>query len=99
MAKCVLSVIVDTSNNDAVVAACMVHTSYAPCTHDGEPASPVALHSDEKPPGHDAAIGAWRIRTDGQRPLVLHRGDMTDGTHVLAEDCCCGPDVLPAVPS
>lgn len=97
MASCVLSTVVDTDNNDATVVACMVHTHYAPCPFNGQPASPIALHSDDvRDGGRLAAVAFWRIRTNGQRPLVLHHGSLTDGTHELAPDCACGPELLGA---
>ena len=40
MAHCVISAIADADVDDALVPACIVHTTHAPCTHDGEPANP-----------------------------------------------------------
>jgi len=97
VARCVLSTILDTDNDDRLVVACVVHTHYAPCPRDGEPANPLAIHADEASPGRAQAIGWWRRTTAGQRPLVIHRGDMTDGTHEIVEDCRCAPEILAAV--
>ena len=36
MAECVISAIHDTDEG-GMVPACVVHTTFAPCPHDGEP--------------------------------------------------------------
>jgi hypothetical protein len=69
VAHCVISIVLDA--DEGAVPGCVVHAAYAPCMHDGEPASPVPLHAF----GHqdrEAAIRMWRIRTRGQRPLIIH---------------------------
>ena len=98
MAHCVISVILDSGYGP--VPGCVVHAAYAPCLHDGELASPVPLHAF----GHqdrEAAIRMWRIRTHGQRPLVIHNEkripDPAD--HVIEDQilpCPCGAEVLGA---
>jgi hypothetical protein len=91
----VVSTIVDT-DNDAFAVACMVHLSYAPCPHDGEPANELPLHVDTTDE-RAAVVEAWTIRTHRQRPLLIHQGDMTDGSHDTHGGCQCGPEVLAAV--
>lgn len=95
MAHCVYSLINEGVDNEGV--ACMVHTAYVPCTHNGEPANRTAVHGDLCA-GRAALIQMWTERTDRQRPLHIHRGDMTDGTHRVEEDgvCPCGPEILQA---
>jgi hypothetical protein len=96
MAHCVISPIVDA--DDMVVAeACMVHAHWAPCPRDGEPAAPLSLHALGTT--REDALNSWQIRTDRQRPLVIHRDDgrpidahtSDDGDH-----CSCGPEIIPA---
>jgi len=60
-----------------VRGGCVVHTHYAPCPRDGEPACPDVMHGDEHPSA-EASIRSHRVRTLGQRPLLLHRGSLTD---------------------
>lgn len=89
-ARCVISIV------NGADPACMVHTHYAPCPRNGEPASASVVHSYPHP-SREAAIGCWRLRTLGQRTLVLHVGDMTDGSHRIGVDdvdCPCGPEVI-----
>lgn len=88
-AHCVISLINGTD------PACMVHTHYAPCPRDGEPASPGVVHTDPHPT-RDEAVAHWRARTAGQRTLVIHTGRLGDD-HRIGEndvDCPCGPDVI-----
>lgn len=93
MARCVMSGVVDTDQPGCpVVASCMVHTSVAPCFHDGEPASTAALHADTRP-GRDAVVLFWWQRTHGQRTLVLHQGTFADD-HEQSAGCWCRPEVL-----
>lgn len=75
--------------------ACMVHTHYAPCPRDGEPANPGVVHTDDIP-SRDEAIAHWYRRTHGQRTLVVHVGRLGDDhdTGVNAVDCACGPEVI-----
>jgi hypothetical protein len=95
MARCVLSMIVDTDNNCAYVLACMVHTHYAPCPKGGEPANPIPLHGWT---GDDGLIRRWEERTGQQRPLLIHNGDVTDDHEVgAALACWCDPEVHLAV--
>lgn len=96
-AHCVLSF----ANGGQVAGevVCMVHTHVAPCPRDGEAANPGAIHTDGIP-SRDAAVAAWRLRTHGQRTLVVHVGDLTDETHsidVNDVNCWCGPEVIWAV--
>ena len=102
MAHCVISAIVDTDDGCALVPACMVHTAHAPCLHDGEPACPVPIHSFGGDEGREGAVRAWRIRTHGQRPLIVHDEkripDPSD--HVIEDEilpCPCGAEVIGAV--
>jgi hypothetical protein len=100
MAHCVISAVVDSDTEPMSTApACMVHTAWAPCLHDGEPACTTPLHS---PPGtsRSDALRMWKIRTHSQRPLVIHRVDgRSIHEHALDEgtDCACGPEVHEAV--
>jgi hypothetical protein len=99
MAHCVISAILDT-DVDAMVPACMVHTSHAPCMHDGEPANPAPLHAFNCSEREDA-IRMWRIRTHRQRPLIIHdeRRIPDPADHVLEDEirpCPCGAEVLAA---
>jgi len=96
----VISTIVDSDEGYALVPACMVHTSHAPCMHDGEPASPVPLHAFNHQ-DREAAIRMWQIRTHGQRPLIIHdERRLPDPADHVIEDrilpCPCGAEVLAA---
>lgn len=96
MAHCVVSNLIDTDlDGDAVVLACMVHITHAPCPHDGEPASPSPLHGDAHP-SREEVIALWAARTNRQRPLHIHRGDLADGSHLVETEgvCQCGPEIL-----
>lgn len=79
--------------------ACMVHTHYAPCPRDGEPANPGVMHTDAVP-FRDAAVFMWKLRTHGQRTLVIHVGDIRDGHKIGVNDvdCKCHPEVIWALP-
>ena len=98
MAHCVISIVLDA--DEGAVPGCMVHAAYAPCMHDGEPACPVPLHAF----GHqdrEAAIRMWRIRTRGQRPVIIHdeRRVPAAADHVIEDQihpCPCGAEVLAA---
>jgi hypothetical protein len=99
MAHCVISAIFD--SEDGMVPACVVHTTYAPCPHDGEPANPGPLHMFNHE-SRDAGVEFWRLRTHGQRPLVIHDEQrMPDlAGHVIEDEilpCPCGAEVLKAV--
>ena len=99
MAHCVISAILDT-DVDAMVPACMVHTTHAPCMHDGEPANPAPLHAFNLSEREDA-IRIWQIRTHRQRPLIIHdeRRIPDPNDHVLEDEihpCPCGGEVLAA---
>lgn len=99
MAYCILSMIVDTDNHDAYVLACVVHTEYAPCSHDGEPASPIALQAwTERDP--DGTVAMWELRTGKQRPLLIHNGDVLDEPELEVGGgltCWCRPEIREAV--
>jgi len=96
MAHCVLCPVVDDADL-SVTIACTVHAHWEPCPHDGEPAAPLSLHALSTT--REDALRSWEIRTDRQRPLVIHRDDgrpagahtTTDGDH-----CPCGPEIIPA---
>jgi len=94
MAYCIPTVVV---GDDGPQPACMVHTAYLPCFFDGEPATLAPIHTGPEP-SRDHAIHFWEERTGRQRPLHIHRGDWTDGTHRVEVDgvCWCGPEILPA---
>lgn len=76
---------------------CTVHTAYAPCPHDSEPASTAVIHADAYP-SRDAVLAYWRQITDEQRTLVIHAGDLAGGRgHDIGENdvtCWCRPEVL-----
>jgi hypothetical protein len=75
---------------------CMVHTHEAPCPRDGEPATASVVHTDTIPT-REKAITAWRLRTGGQRTLVIHVGEFLSDGHALGVndvDCPCGPEVI-----
>ena len=91
MADCVLSLINQGLPDEG--EACMVHTFYAPCPRNGKPANPEPIHGDDHL-SRASAIGVWKLRTGGQRPLLIHRGDMTSGDHTLSADCWCQPEEL-----
>lgn len=98
MAHCVISAIADADVGYALVPACIVHASPAPCLHDGEPANPAPLHALNCSDRQDA-IGMWQIRTHRQRPLVIHheRRIADPADHVIGDEilpCPCGAEVL-----
>ena len=100
MAHCVISAIIDSDCDYALIPACIVHAAHAPCLHDGEPASPVPLHVFNHQ-DRDAAIRAWRLRTHRQRPLVIHDEQrIPDAADHVIEDrilpCPCDAEVLAA---
>jgi hypothetical protein len=94
MAHCVESTILDT-DGDRFVSACVVHTHHAPCPRDGEPANPAPLHVwSERRAG---SVREWAIRTDRQRPLIIHNGSPADATEHQIDgtaECWCGPEVI-----
>jgi hypothetical protein len=100
MASCVISAIVDTDDGNALVPACIVHTCHAPCPHDGEPACPVPLHAFPGNGTRDEALRMWRLRTRGQRPLIIHTDAIPDPDDHVYEDevlpCPCGAEIFPA---
>lgn len=90
MAHCVISAVFDT-DGETVVPACIVHTYYAPCPRNGEPASAKPLHGDDRL-GEQQAVEFWARQTDRQRPLVVHHGSIGDDDHNLEGwDCPCLP--------
>lgn len=100
MSHCVISAVVEADDPLLPVhGACVVHTHYAPCPHNGEPASPIPLHADTTP-SREEAIERWVRTTHRQRPLVLHRGSWADGRdheiEIDSDDCWCGPEKFPA---
>lgn len=96
MAHCVISAVFDT-DADQMVPACVVHCADAPCPRDGELASTVPLHSHDLPSRREA-VRFWRLRTHGQRTLVLHHGSLGgERDHSVGADdmtCWCQPEVL-----
>lgn len=99
MAECVISAILDTDEG-GMVPACVVHTTFAPCPHDGEPACPVPLHAFNHA-DRDAAVRFWQLRTRGQRPLIIHDEQRIPDPydHVMEDEihpCPCGAEILPA---
>ncbi len=100
MAECVISAIVDTDDGYSLVPACVVHTTYAPCPHDGEPACPAPLHFFHGNGTRDDALRMWRLRTHAQRPLIIHTGSIPDPYDHVYEDevlpCPCGAEILSA---
>lgn len=100
MAHCVISAIVDTEDPTLpLVTACVVHTSFTPCEHYGEPANPAPLHALNGT--RDEKLRLWQVRTHRQRPLLVHN----DSAGMDAEDhtmgtgdtsCSCGAEFLPA---
>jgi hypothetical protein len=100
VAHCVISSIVDSDEGYALVPTCIVHASHAPCMHDGEPANPAPLHMFNHQ-DRDAALRAWRLRTHGHRPLIIHDEQrVPDPADHVIEDralpCPCGAEVLAA---
>lgn len=95
MAVCVISAIIDTDTN-TIQPACMIHTTWAPCPHNGEPAATTAIETVDDPRrgGRDKALAAWALRTRQQRPLVLHHGFWSDTPTHDGIDCWCGPEVF-----
>lgn len=98
MAHCVISAAVDTDTPGHPSApACMVHTHWAPCPLNGEAASLTPIHSDDRC-GRDEEIRVWRLRTHGQRPLIIHRGSWANkrAHRVDADDrdCWCEPELI-----
>ena len=91
MAHCVISAIIDTDAGNALVPACMIHTTYAPCQHDGEPACPTLVHAFSGVTPRAEALRIWRLRTHGQRPLVIHNVVLA----MEAEDHECGQEYVP----
>lgn len=95
-----ISAVVDADDSLLPVSgACVVHAHWAPCPHNGEPASGVALHSATVPDRNEA-LTSWVRKTHFQRPLVLHRGSLADTPdHNIETDdgCWCGPEFFPAM--
>jgi hypothetical protein len=100
MAECVISAIVDTDYGGALVPACVVHAAWAPCPHDGEPACPAPLHHFPGNGTREEALRRWRLRTRGQRPLIIHTDRIPDPLDHVHEDevlpCPCGAEIIPA---
>lgn len=99
MAECVISAVVDTDDGCSLVPACVVHAAHAPCMHDGEPACPVPLHFFPGSGTREDALRMWRLRTRGQRPLIIHTGAIPDPEDHVYEDevlpCPCGAEIIP----
>lgn len=98
MSHCVISAVMDTDDPLLPVhGACVVHTHYAPCPHNGEPASPIPLHADHTP-SRAEAIASWEQKTHRQRPLVLHLGSWSDERDhdIDSGTCWCDPETFPA---
>jgi hypothetical protein len=91
-AHCVIAVL------DGDEPACTVHTHYAPCPRNGEPASALPMHTDSFNP-REEVLAFWREVTDEQRTLVIHEGCFDDyRPHEVGEDdrCWCIPEVVVA---
>lgn len=100
MARCVISSMMDTDlPGSPLVAACVVHASYAPCMHNGEPAAAGWLHTWAHPSRTEVVVFWWR-RTLGQRTLVMHFGPTDGPQHVYGDtaECWCFPELFPASP-
>lgn len=102
MARCVMSTIIETDEDWEPAVACMVHTHYSPCPHDGEPAATGMLHAWATPSRAEVVMFWWR-RTLGQRTLVLHfdntpEDDEPAQDHTQTTDCWCSPELLPGSP-
>lgn len=95
MAECVVSPVLDADTNQ-LFWACMVHTAWAPCPLNGQPANPtpVELTNDT---GRVAAFRMWEERTRRQRPLVLHHGSWADDRDHDGSACWCQSETFPAV--
>jgi hypothetical protein len=81
------------------MTACVVHAHHHPCPRDGQPADPAPLHTDDRH-GRVPAVALWATRTDRQRPLVIHQGNLGSTAPAHETDgvlCWCRPEVLPAV--
>ena len=99
MAHCVISMILDA--DEGLVPGCVVHAVYAPCDRDGQPACQIPLHAfnhDDR----EASLRMWRIRTDGQRPLIVHDEQrVPDPADHVIEDrilpCPCGAEVIAVI--
>ena len=100
MASCVISAIIDTDDGCSLVPACVVHAAHAPCPHDGEPACPDPLHAFPGNGTRDDVLRLWRLRTRGQRPLIIHTDAIRDPDDHVYEDgvlpCPCGAEIFPA---
>lgn len=97
VSRCVTSMVYNEETGRPALA-CMVHTTYAPCPHNGEPASPAPVHVDDSPT-RVAAIEAARARVGGARPIVVHNGsfNLDDREHSTEESgCWCGPVTIPS---
>lgn len=96
-----MSSVIDTDQAGMpLVMSCVVHASYAPCLHNGEPAASLALHADARP-SRVAVVMEWWRRTLGQRTLIIHYGpdiehEGPEREHELSAECWCSPELLPA---
>lgn len=96
MAYCIMS---ETLGDDGFETSCVVHCHHGlTCPYDGRPASTVPLHGDTAHGSHTAILELWTERSGRQRPLHIHDGDMTDGSHDTASVtvCPCGPQIFEA---
>lgn len=105
MAHCVASFTYD-SDRRTLASACNVHAVWGVnpltghCHLNGQPASPVALHTWSKH-SRDEFIEFWQQRTHRQRPMVVHQ-NQTDVEHNLSGQvpypgCPCGAEILEPV--
>lgn len=98
-----MSVVDDTDRGGVPVTACVVHGSYEPCHHNGEPALPGMLQACAVP-DRAAVILFWWRRTLGQRTLVLHFGSTPEDNETTEDHvyegtgCWCSPELLPGSP-
>jgi hypothetical protein len=96
MAHCVISAVMDTDAPGMPTRpACVVHTTWAPCDRNGEPAVTTPLHCADGDPDRESAIEHWRRKTHGQRPTWLHHGSLGDDRDHDINDagaCWCLPE-------
>lgn len=94
MARCVYGPTLDDDGSTRL--ACNVHCAFGRCPHQGQPASQVPMHALASVP-REENVAFWRLRTDGQRPLVIHCAAHTgdhDFADTLARRCPCGGEVI-----
>lgn len=92
MAVCVVSMTLD-SETMSLTPACVVHTHWAPCPRNGDPANVNPLEgADGDVGGREGALGRWALKTRQQRPFLLHHGSWFDDPDHDGPDCWCRPE-------